>query len=66
MNTTDIHEESNRIISAYLDRKNATVATIELNQEQADFLEEAMKWWKTSGVNIWSIKLAEEIESKLA
>ena len=61
-----MHTESNRLIAQYEAKKNATVATLELNQEQAEFLANAMEWWKTSGVNIWSVKLAEEIEAKLA
>ena len=61
-----MHAESNRLISSYLDKKNAVAVTLDLTQEQAEFLKNAMEWWKTSGVNIWSVRLAEEIEAKLA
>lgn len=40
--------------------------TVTLNDEQAQFLADAMNWWKTSGVNYWSQKSAEEILEKLA
>jgi hypothetical protein len=65
---TDIHAESNRVISKYIEQlneRNKTVATLELNQEQAEFLKNAMEWWKTSGVNYFSAQLAEQIEEKL-
>jgi hypothetical protein len=65
MDTTDMHAASNRLISSYLDKKEAIVATIELNKEQADFLIEAMNWWKDSGVNVWSAMTAVEIGNKL-
>jgi hypothetical protein len=39
--------------------------TIELNQEQAEFLATAMEWWKTSGVNVWSARSAQEILDKV-
>jgi hypothetical protein len=39
--------------------------TIELSADQAEFLKEAMNWWKTSGVNYWSAQTAEAIEQKL-
>jgi hypothetical protein len=34
---------------------------LDLTIEQAEFLQTAMEWWKTSGVNFWSAQSAEEI-----
>ena len=39
--------------------------TVELTSEQAQFLHDAMNWWKSSGVNYWSQKSAQEIKEKL-
>ena len=38
---------------------------IELTSEQVQFLNDAMNWWKSSGVNYWSQKSAQEIIDKL-
>ncbi len=40
--------------------------TITLTDEQAQFLTDAMNWWKTSGVNYWSQKSADEVLQELA
>ena len=40
--------------------------TITLTDEQAQFLTDAMNWWKTSGVNYWSQQNAVEILSELS
>ena len=64
--TQNIHTASNNAIAAMLAKEEAESQTIKLTKEQAEFLGEAMKWWKTSGVNIWSVVLAESIEKKLA
>ena len=61
----NIHAESNRLISSYLAKKDEKVVTLELNKEQAEFLANAMEWWQTSGVNFWSARTAQEIESML-
>ena len=36
---------------------------IELTEKQAEFLIEAMQWWQTSGVNVWSAQNAKDIEA---
>ena len=36
---------------------------IELTNEQAEFLADAMEWWQTSGVNFWSAQTAQEIQA---
>jgi hypothetical protein len=41
------------------------MATITLDDKQAEFLIEAMTWWKGSGVNVWSARSADEILSLL-
>jgi hypothetical protein len=44
---------------------NTDITTIELNQEQLEFLRVAMDWWQTSGANAWSARSASEIYDKL-
>jgi len=47
----------------YIMTTSTTTATvlIELTREQATFLVEAMNWWQTSGVNVWSARDAKDI-----